>query len=77
MIAWRVARHGTANPVEVMDGNQVVLRVYDWTREWQLEQEHILNKYSLSRLRFLNNLRKAGMIILAMKMMETNGELRD
>lgn len=77
MINWRVAHRPTNNPVEIMEGNKVVLRVYDWEgseidADKLHEGEYGPTRNAIRRKRLLNNLKKAGMIILAVKMLEVN-----
>lgn len=73
---WRVIR-GTENPVEVIDKEtkHIVLRVYDWSLpdpNWNSKYLSEIEKKSLRKHRKIQALKKAGMIILAIKFMEEN-----
>lgn len=70
MINWRIQKHRLSNPVEVidLDTNKVVLRVYDWSQPEGVERKNS----EIAQHRFIQNLKKAGMIILAVKMLEVN-----
>jgi hypothetical protein len=76
-IKWKVVR-GTDNPVEVIDKDtkKIVLRVYDFSGQGinQVKGDPSSRNHNilLQRQRKINALKRAGMIILAVKLMEMN-----